>query len=290
MLNIVGGLFIGFTFFKAKDTIQGTQNKLFSIFMSMIISAPLGGQIHVPYVMFRNIYQIRERSSRMYASSALTATQILVELPWNIVGSSLFFFCWYWTVGYESSRAGYTYLMLGFLFPIYYTTFAQMAASLAPNIEIAGMLYGFFFSFTLIFSGIIQPFADLRWWRWMYRLSPNTYLSEGLLSEAIGHHEINCAAKEFVSLEPPSGSSCGAYLQTFIDNFGGYLTNPDATSACQFCSSRTTDQFIGSVFNIFYSHRWRNAGIFCAYILFNTTVLFSVGYLAHVKRSRSRKS
>jgi ATP-binding cassette subfamily G (WHITE) protein 2 (SNQ2) len=29
VLNAVGGLFIGFTFFKAKDSQQGTQNKLF---------------------------------------------------------------------------------------------------------------------------------------------------------------------------------------------------------------------------------------------------------------------
>lgn len=29
ILNAVGGLFIGFTFFKSKDTQQGTQNKLF---------------------------------------------------------------------------------------------------------------------------------------------------------------------------------------------------------------------------------------------------------------------
>ena len=28
-LNIAAGLFIGFTFFKSKDTLQGTQNKLF---------------------------------------------------------------------------------------------------------------------------------------------------------------------------------------------------------------------------------------------------------------------
>lgn len=28
-LNIIGGLFIGFTFFKSKDSIQGNQNKLF---------------------------------------------------------------------------------------------------------------------------------------------------------------------------------------------------------------------------------------------------------------------
>ena len=29
ILNIIGGLFIGFTFFKSKDTIQGTQNKVY---------------------------------------------------------------------------------------------------------------------------------------------------------------------------------------------------------------------------------------------------------------------
>ena len=28
-LNVIGGLLIGFTFFKSKDTIQGNQNKLF---------------------------------------------------------------------------------------------------------------------------------------------------------------------------------------------------------------------------------------------------------------------
>lgn len=29
MLNIVGGLFIGFTFFQRNDSLEGTQNKLF---------------------------------------------------------------------------------------------------------------------------------------------------------------------------------------------------------------------------------------------------------------------
>ena len=32
VLNITAGLFIGFTFFKSKDSIQGTQNKLFVSF------------------------------------------------------------------------------------------------------------------------------------------------------------------------------------------------------------------------------------------------------------------
>jgi ATP-binding cassette subfamily G (WHITE) protein 2 (SNQ2) len=36
-LNVVAALFIGFTFFKAKDSIQGTQNQLFAFFMSLIL-------------------------------------------------------------------------------------------------------------------------------------------------------------------------------------------------------------------------------------------------------------
>jgi ATP-binding cassette subfamily G (WHITE) protein 2 (SNQ2) len=33
-LNVFAGLFIGFTFFKADDSILGSYNKLFAIFMS----------------------------------------------------------------------------------------------------------------------------------------------------------------------------------------------------------------------------------------------------------------
>lgn len=61
-------------------------------------------------------------------------------------------------------------------------------------------------------------------------------------------------------------------MQNYITNAGGYLTNPDATSGCQFCSVRTTDQFLGPSFNIVYSHHWRNLGFLMAFILFNVSV------------------
>ncbi|KAJ8508468.1 hypothetical protein ONZ45_g9277 [Pleurotus djamor] len=100
ILNICAGLFIGFTFFKAPDTQQGIQNKLFAIFLSTILAAPLSNQLQVPFIEMRDIYEIREKPSRMYSWTALVASQILAELPWNILGSSLYFFCWYWTVGF----------------------------------------------------------------------------------------------------------------------------------------------------------------------------------------------
>jgi len=161
-LNTFGGLFIGFTFFHSKDSQQGTQNKLFvrlssppcpfiyssamfyrlfscRPFLGMIYlrlhhfartnaasarsSVALVNQLQVPYIAMRAIYEVRERPSRMYSWTALLTSYLMVELPWNVVGSTLFFVCWYWTIGFDSSRAGYTYLMTGVLFPVYFSSF-----------------------------------------------------------------------------------------------------------------------------------------------------------------------
>ena len=66
----------------------------------------------------RSIYEIREQPSRMYAWSALVTSQLMVEIPLNIVNSSIFFLCWYWTVGFDTNRGAYTYLFLSFLMPL----------------------------------------------------------------------------------------------------------------------------------------------------------------------------
>ena len=97
-----------------------------AIFMSMIISVPLSNQLQVPFIDMRNIYEVRERHSRMYSWTALVTSQILIEIPWNILGSSLYFLCWYWTVGFPTDRAGFTYFILGFWFPLYYTSIGQV--------------------------------------------------------------------------------------------------------------------------------------------------------------------
>ncbi|KAK7465001.1 ATP-binding cassette transporter snq2 [Stygiomarasmius scandens] len=285
-LSIFAGLFIGFSFFKSKYSQQGTQNKLFSIFMTTIISVPLANQLQVIYINMRNIYEIRERPSRMYSWTALVTSQLLVEIPWNMLASSLFFFCWYWTVGYPSDRAGYTYLMIGVTFPLYYTSIGQAVASMSPNAEIAAILFSFVFSFVITFNGVVQPYRQLNWWKWMYRVSPYTYLIEGVLGQALGRQSIICSDLEFVTLNPPSGQSCGTYLDNYISSSGGYLTNPNATSSCQFCPSSSTDQYLASSFNIFYSHRWRDFGIFVGFIIFNIAAMFAFTFWFRI-RTRS---
>ena len=117
--------------------------------MSLVVSAPLSNQLQGPYIDTRRIYEIRERPSRMYSWTAFVAAQFLGELPLNIVGSSIYFLLWYWLVGFPSSRAGYSYLMLGIAFPMFYTSFAQWVAAMSPNVAIAAQLFGFFFGFIM---------------------------------------------------------------------------------------------------------------------------------------------
>ncbi|RDB26885.1 Brefeldin A resistance protein [Hypsizygus marmoreus] len=282
-LNIIGGLFIGFTFWDSKNTQQGTQNKLFSIFMATIISVALAYQLQVPFINVRNVYEIRERPSRMYSWTALITSQILIEIPWNIVGSTLLFLCWFWTVGFESSRAAYSYLMMGVIFPLYYTTIGQGVAAMSPNTEIAALIFVLLFSFAIIFNGVLQPFRQLGWWKWMYHVTPYTYLIEGLLGQAIGHQTLECSPIEFVSLNPPPGQTCGEYMQPYIRGAGGYLTNPDDTTSCNFCSVLESDTFLAASFNIFYSHRWRNIGFLLVFTIFNIACIYLATYIFRIR-------
>ncbi|KAI9428628.1 pleiotropic drug resistance ABC transporter [Lactarius indigo] len=235
-LNVVAALFVGFTFFQAKDSIQGTQNKIFAVFMSLLVSSPLSNQIQGPFIETRRVYEIRERPSRMYSWTALVTAQILGELPLNIIGSSIFFLIWYGLVGFPSSPIG-----------------AQMSS--------------FFFSFVIIFDGVLQPYKHLGGWKWMYRTSPYSYLMEGLL------------AQEYVTVRPPRGQTCRQYLSKFISTTGGYVMNPSATDNCQFCSYRTTDEFLRSNSNIFWSHHWRNFGFMWIYIGFNIFAVYAMTYI-----------
>ncbi|KIY47177.1 hypothetical protein FISHEDRAFT_66171 [Fistulina hepatica ATCC 64428] len=283
-LNVVSSIFIGFTFFKAADTQQGTTNKIFSLFMSTVISTGICNQLQVFFINMRTIYDIRERPSRMYSWTALLTSQIIAELPFNIIGSSLYFLCWYWTVGFPTDRAGFTYLMLGVIFPCYYMTLGQAVASMAPDGQTSNMIFGLLFSYIITFAGVLQPFPDLGWWKWMYWMSPYHYLIEGLIGQAVGHHSIHCSDVEYVTLNPPSGQTCSEYMATYISEFGGYLTNPDASSDCQFCSTDSADQYLQSHFNIFYGHHWRNVGILCGFIAFNSFAIYGLTWFCRIRR------
>ncbi|KAF8811732.1 hypothetical protein BYT27DRAFT_7276122 [Phlegmacium glaucopus] len=145
---------------------------------------------------------------------------------------------------------------------------------MSPTAEIAGLMFSLLFSFVLTFNGVLQPFRLFGWWRWMYRLPPSTYLIKALLGQGAFMSSILdyiCSDKELVTVQPLTGVTCGDFMASYISSRGGYPTNPDASTACRFFSSRTTDEWMGPTFNIFYQHHWRDFGLCCVYIIFNVS-------------------
>lgn len=69
---------------------------------------------------------------------------------------------------------------------------------MSPNPLVASILFSTFFSFVIIFCGVVQPPPQLPYfWRsWMFHLSPFTYLIEGFLGNAIGGKPIICSSME----------------------------------------------------------------------------------------------
>ncbi|GAA5925123.1 hypothetical protein JCM10213_000539 [Rhodosporidiobolus nylandii] len=280
MLNIVAGLFIGFSFWKAPTEQSGLQDRLFGVFMAVVLSAPLSQQLQPKFLGLRQLYDAREKPSRMYSWPVFVATSIIVEIPWNIAAGTLFWCCWYFTVGFPKStnRAGYAWLM-HMAFEIYFPTFAQAVASFSPTAMAASVLFSTLFSFVIIFNGVVQPYSQLPYfWRsWMYRLTPFTYLIEGLVSNALGGIQLHCKQSEFQAIVPPAGQDCVAYMTPFTSANGGYAQVLNDGS-CGYCTYSQGDQYLSQL-GMSFSHRWRDFGFMWAYIIFNIAWVFAGFYL-----------
>ncbi|KAJ7599842.1 hypothetical protein C8J56DRAFT_999573 [Mycena floridula] len=159
---------------------------------------------------------------------------------------------------------------------------------MSPSAEIAAIL----------FSLSIRLSLSLGWWKWMYRVSPFSYLIDGLLGQAIGHQEITCSPVKLVIINAPADLTCKVYMGAFMSFAGGYLAQPcsangcvvneNDTSSCQFCSTRTIDEFLAGNFNIYYSHRWRDLGLMLAFSAFNIISIYAFTYWFRIRTGSIR--
>jgi ATP-binding cassette, subfamily G (WHITE), member 2, SNQ2 len=283
MLHIVTGLFNGFSFWQTGNTSTDMQNRLFSVFMTLTIAPPLIQQLQPKFIQFRQIYQARERNSKIYSWFAFTVGAWIVELPYRIVAGTVYMMCWWWPgIGWPganrtSLEIGYTWMLL-MLFEIYYVGFGQAIAAFAPNELLASLLVPIFLLFVISFAGVVVPYQSLPYfWRsWMYWLSPFHYLLEGFLAVATHDLPVQCSDAEFARFSPPAGTDCQSYTQAFVQQVGGYVQT-GANGMCEYCQYATGDEFSAS-FNVYYSNIWRNYGIFWGFCIFNFAVVFIASY------------
>ena len=286
-LCTVCALFVGFSFWQPDSSQAGLQNTIFAIFMVLTIFTPLVQQIMPRFVAQRALYEVRERPSKTYSWVPFMLSNILVEIPYQVVAAILVYIAWYFSVfGTDNSlNASWTMLAFTLVFYAYTASFAFMIIAPLPDAPTAGPIAALLFSLMLTFSGVLQkPSALPSFWKFMWRVSPFTYMVGGWAAAGINGNPINCADNELAFFNPPSNATCATYLQPYFEGGAlGKLLNPTATAGCQYCPLQSADQFL-ALSDIYPSDIYRNLGISYAYVVFNAFAAVGLYYLFRVRK------
>ncbi|KAI1764501.1 ABC-2 type transporter-domain-containing protein [Hypoxylon sp. FL1150] len=299
-LCILVALFIGFVFFKAPNSIQGLQNQMFAIFNLLTVFGQLVQQTMPHFVIQRSLYEVRERPSKVYGWKVFMLSQIIVELPWNTLMAALMFFCWYYPVGLyqnamdagQTAERGALMFLLLWAFLLFTSTFTDMIIAAFETAEAGGNIANLLFMLCLIFCGVLAtPSTFPRFWIFMYRVSPFSYLVSAMLSTAVGNTHVECRSNEFIHFDPPDGLNCGQYLGNYTLAAGGYIEpgTADRTSDCSFCTIYETNVYLEAAGAV-YEQRWRNFGILWAYIVFNVFGALFMYWLTRVPKGKKKEN
>ncbi|ODQ82162.1 hypothetical protein BABINDRAFT_158812 [Babjeviella inositovora NRRL Y-12698] len=285
VLMIFPGLFIGFTFWALKNTLTGMQNAVFVAFLSVVTSTPLINQIQDRAYASRELFEVRESKSNTYHWSTLLLSQFITELPYCIIGSTFFFCCLYFPLRIDNSAlfAGNYFLNYSILFQLYYVSFGLLVIYISPDLPSANIISALCFTFMISFCGVVQPFKLMGWWKWMYHVSPYTYFVANFVMLVLRDRKVECSSVEMAYFNPPNGQTCQEYAGNYITDNSGYLSNPDATSACGYCSYKSGDEYLKAI-NTNFGQLWRNFGLLWVYIFFNIFAMVLTYWLFRVKK------
>ncbi|KAK4052255.1 ATP-binding cassette transporter snq2 [Microbotryomycetes sp. JL221] len=230
---------------------------------------------------------IRESSSKMYSQPVFALGQLAAEMPYSIACAVVFFVLLYYPMGFNtaSERAGLQFLNI-LAVELFSVTLGQAVASWSPSIYIAAIQNPFFLVIMSLFAGVTAPISTLPGFfkAWLVYVNPMRWLMSSMVTTELHALEITCRDYEFSIFNPPSGQTCIEYAGAFVESVSGYINNPDATSACQYCQYRVGDEFfVPLAFD--YAQRWNHMGYLWAYVAFNCIVtIVASRYLTYARR------
>jgi ABC-type multidrug transport system permease subunit len=210
------------------------------------------------------------------------------------------FLVWYYPVGlYQNAQQTDTIhsrstlallaIWVSFLFA---SSFAHMLIAGIESAEIASSLSTVFYIMMYIFSGVLAGPSDLpRFWIFMYRVNPFTYLVSSLLAASTGDASMHCADNEVLSFSAPSGLNCEEYMADYLSANGGYVLNPLAhdSEQCNYCALENTNQYLSNL-SIDFNNRWRDFGLLWVFVVVNTVGAVLFYWVFRVPKGKEAKT
>lgn len=294
-LHIGSALFNGFTFWMIGDSVSDLQLKLFTIFNFIFVAPGVINQLQPLFIERRDIYECREKKSKMYSWIAFVTGLIVSEIPYLCICAVLYFLPWYYTVGFpnDSNKAGAFFFVILF-YEFIYTGIGQSIAAYAPNAVFASLVNPVVISVLVSFCGVLVPYAQIQeFWRyWLYYINPFQYLMGSLLVFAVFDAKVECTSNEFALFDTPNGGNetCAQYLASYLAGplgRGANLVNPDDTSACRVCQYGRGSDYLATVNLGEYKYGWRDAGIV---VIFSISSYVMVYLLMKLRTKASKRA
>ncbi|KAL3420743.1 ABC drug exporter [Phlyctema vagabunda] len=283
--SVILGIFNGFTFWQLGNTVADMQNRMFTLFLLLIVPPVIVNSVVPKFWGNRALWEARELPSRIYDWRAFCTANIVAEIPIAILGAVIYWVLWYWPAGLptDSSSSGYVFLMT-VLFFLWQASWGQWITAFAGSFTVISNVLPFFFVIMTLFNGVVRPYSLLPvFWRyWMYYVNPATWWIGGVLAATLKDVSVECAPSEAAYFNPPPGQTCEGYAANFITQAGGYLTNPREDSNCGYCPYQDGVEYMATL-NITPDDKWRYLGIFAAYCIINWMLVYFFIYTVRIK-------
>lgn len=273
--HVIIALLTGLMYLQLNDSRASLQYRVFIIFQVTVLPALILAQVEPKYAVARMI-SFREQMSKAYTTFPFALSMVIAEMPYSVLCAVFFFIPLYYIPGLNSSssRAGYQFFIV-LITEIFSVTLAQGIAALTPTPFIASYVNPFIIIIFALFCGVTIPKPQIpKFWRvWLYELNPFTRLIGGMIVTELHDLPVKCTPSEFNRFRAPDGQNCGEYMQNFFKNGApGYLLN-NATNMCEYCAFKVGDEFYAPL-GYEFGNRWRDLGIFAAFIGSNLAILF----------------
>ncbi|KAK9471338.1 P-loop containing nucleoside triphosphate hydrolase protein [Dipodascopsis tothii] len=281
--SIACGLCSGILFFQLGTSIIDTESRIFLMFFTLMVTIPIVNMFEIHMIIARDLYELRERNSKVYSWFALVFAYLVCGIPYAILSTVLFFPLFWYMPGLEMSPsiAGYGFFMT-LLMLIWHTNVATLLGSFMPSISTAGVINPIFFVATHVSTGVMIPYPLLNGFykNFMYWIDPSAWAIRGLAITSLRDSEIICAPAEISTFIPPDGLTCMEFAGSWLTEVGtGQLLNPNATASCEYCHLSSGKEYLQSI-GIQGTTRWRDIGVYIAFVILNVILPFAVYYLA----------
>jgi len=280
-LHIFSALFNGFSFWMIGNSVADLQLRLFTVFNFIFVAPGVIAQLQPLFLERRDIFEAREKKSKMYHWASFATALIVSEMPYLIICAVLYFLCWYYTAGLplDSNKAGAVFFVM-LMYEFVYTGIGQAIAAYAPNAVFAALANPVVIGVLVSFCGVLVPYAQINvFWRyWIYWLNPFNYLMGSLLVFTTWDADVQCTPEEFAVFDTPHGQSCAAYLQNYLEGMGrgSNLVNPDATSGCMVCQYASGADYLRTLNLEQYYFGWRDAAIVALFAISSYACVYAL--------------